>query len=57
MQNIEDEPSADALRISSSDHEVFWRYTDEESKAVMHSVCKRIVDKFVSFSFDHSPNA
>ena len=26
MQNIEDEPSADALGISLSDHEIFWTY-------------------------------
>ena len=53
INNIKDHPAADVLGITSP--EILWTCADEERKAVMNSVCEKIVDNFVKFSFTDSP--
>ena len=53
MSNIEDQPSDSVIGIPSSEN--LWTYPNDERKAILHSVCEKIVN-FMNFSFNTHPN-
>lgn len=55
ISSIEDQPSAKVIGISSPEN--LWTCTKEERKAILHSVCERIVKRFIKFSFNNFPKS
>jgi len=50
ISNFSDQPSETVMGIPSSEN--LWMYTDAERKAILDSISKTIVKKFVDFSFN-----
>ena len=50
MSNLEDQPSASVIGIPSSEN--LWTYPNDERKAILRSVCEKIVNNFINFSFN-----
>ena len=51
MSNLEDQPSETVIEIPSSEN--LWMYSNDERKTIPHSVCKKIVNNFIKFSFNN----
>ena len=53
ISSLDDEPSADGMGISSPEN--LWTFTDNERKAVLSRISKKIVERFIVFSFNAHP--
>ena len=52
ISNLNDQPSDVAVGITSAEN--LWTFTSEERKRVLDRVCKKVVDRFINFSFNAS---
>ena len=50
LPDINSQPTEEGYGIPSLDN--LWTHTNKERKAVLHAISKRIVEKFVNFSFN-----
>ena len=46
MSNVQDQPSESVIGIPSSEN--LWTYSSDERKAILHSVCEKIVNNFIN---------
>lgn len=54
LSNLDDQPSADIIGMSSPEN--LWTHTDCERKAILTRISKKIIEKFITFSFNTNSN-
>jgi len=54
ISDLQDQPSENMIGIQSPEN--LWTYTNDERKAILHSVSQKIVKRFIKFSFNSHPN-
>lgn len=52
--NINDQQSTSAIGTTSP--EILWTCTDDERKAILNKISKTIFQKFITYSFNVTPN-
>jgi len=55
VPSIDNQLTGEGYNITSLEH--MWTYTNEERKAVLNSICQKIVEKVVNFSINTPPDA